>query len=440
MSAAATTSSRRRHLSGGNQQKVVLGKWLAIAPRILLLDEPTRGIDVGAKKEIYDLVFRLAEEGLAIVVVSSELPELLLLADRILVMREGRQAGILDRAAASEEAIMTLASPRRPQSATPPGRHARQPAAGREGRAGDRWRRGIHDADLRLLPRTKLYWGLAALFLIGVAFSPVTSKGRNIFLSYGNLSDVLRQVSITGLVAVGMTMVILIGGIDLSVGSILALGTVLAALAPDAARLDRGRRHRRAASRLIVAAVCVAAPSSPSSPASSHVRGTTAAALPRRTAERAPSGGRVVAGLARGGVARALAAAPGGRTSSAWWGVLVTVPCVGLAVGAINGAIIVAGRLQPFIVTLAMMVTMLGLARLIAGQDSAVVAVYSGTNATADIDLLRAVLWGVLPVPGLFFLAALAHLHGRARSSPPSAATSTRSAATRRRRASPASP
>ncbi len=101
------------HLSGGNQQKVVLGKWLAIGPRILLLDEPTRGIDVGAKKEIYDLIFRLAEDGIAIVVVSSELPELLFLADRILIMREGRQAGILDRGQATEEAIMTLASPRR---------------------------------------------------------------------------------------------------------------------------------------------------------------------------------------------------------------------------------------------------------------------------------------------------------------------------------------
>jgi ribose transport system ATP-binding protein len=101
------------HLSGGNQQKVVIGKWLAVAPRILLLDEPTRGIDVGAKKEIYDLIFRLADQGLAIVVVSSELPELLLVADRILVMREGRQAGILDRGSASEEAIMMLASPRR---------------------------------------------------------------------------------------------------------------------------------------------------------------------------------------------------------------------------------------------------------------------------------------------------------------------------------------
>jgi ribose transport system ATP-binding protein len=99
-------------LSGGNQQKVVIGKCLASNPRILLLDEPTRGIDVGAKSEIYELISRLAGEGMAIVVVSSEMPELLHLADRILVMSEGRQTGILDRAGASEERIMQLAAPR----------------------------------------------------------------------------------------------------------------------------------------------------------------------------------------------------------------------------------------------------------------------------------------------------------------------------------------
>ncbi len=99
-------------LSGGNQQKVVIGKWLATRPQVLLLDEPTRGIDVGAKRDIYDLIFRLArEQELAIIVVSSEMPELLLLADRILVMSEGRQRGILARADASEERIMQLAAP-----------------------------------------------------------------------------------------------------------------------------------------------------------------------------------------------------------------------------------------------------------------------------------------------------------------------------------------
>jgi len=100
-------------LSGGNQQKVVIGKWLATRPRVLLLDEPTRGIDVGAKREIYDLIFQLARDGLAIAVISSELPELLHLSDRILVMADGRQTGILSRDAASEEAIMRLAAPRR---------------------------------------------------------------------------------------------------------------------------------------------------------------------------------------------------------------------------------------------------------------------------------------------------------------------------------------
>jgi ribose transport system ATP-binding protein len=98
-------------LSGGNQQKVAIGKWLATSPRVLLLDEPTRGIDVGAKQEIYQLIFGLAAEGLGIVVVTSEMPELLLLSDRILVMCEGRQTGVLKGAEATQEAIMRLAAP-----------------------------------------------------------------------------------------------------------------------------------------------------------------------------------------------------------------------------------------------------------------------------------------------------------------------------------------
>ena len=105
-------------LSGGNQQKVVIGKWLATKPRVLLLDEPTRGIDIGAKRDIYDLIFKLADEGLAIVVVSSEMPELLHLSDRILVMAEGRQTGILPRNQASEERIMQLAAPRHAKGRT----------------------------------------------------------------------------------------------------------------------------------------------------------------------------------------------------------------------------------------------------------------------------------------------------------------------------------
>ncbi|CCE05181.1 fused D-ribose transporter subunits of ABC superfamily: ATP-binding components [Bradyrhizobium sp. STM 3843] len=98
-------------LSGGNQQKVVIGKWLATDPRILLLDEPTRGIDIGAKQEIYRLIFDLAAQGLGIIVVTSEMPELLLLSDRILVMCEGRQTGILARENATQETVMRLAAP-----------------------------------------------------------------------------------------------------------------------------------------------------------------------------------------------------------------------------------------------------------------------------------------------------------------------------------------
>jgi ribose transport system ATP-binding protein len=99
-----------RFLSGGNQQKVVLAKWLALRPRVLLLDEPTRGIDVGAKAEIYDLIHQLAGEGLAVVFVSSEMEEILSLADRALVMHEGRLAGELGRADLTEERVMRLAA------------------------------------------------------------------------------------------------------------------------------------------------------------------------------------------------------------------------------------------------------------------------------------------------------------------------------------------
>jgi inositol transport system ATP-binding protein len=99
-----------RNLSGGNQQKVLLGRWLLTAPAILILDEPTRGIDVGAKAEIHRLIAQLAEQGAAVLLISSELPEVLGMSDRILVMHEGRMTGLLTREQATQESIMSLAS------------------------------------------------------------------------------------------------------------------------------------------------------------------------------------------------------------------------------------------------------------------------------------------------------------------------------------------
>ena len=108
---AASPAVAANTLSGGNQQKLALGKWLAISPRVLILDEPTRGVDVGAKAEIYKIVQKLARNGMATLIISSDLPEILALSDRILVMREGVISGELSRVQANEEAILALALP-----------------------------------------------------------------------------------------------------------------------------------------------------------------------------------------------------------------------------------------------------------------------------------------------------------------------------------------
>jgi ribose transport system ATP-binding protein len=96
-------------LSGGNQQKVVLAKWLCSGPRLIIMDEPTRGIDVGTKAEIYQLMRALANKGTGIIMISSELTEIIGMSDRILVMSRGRIAGELSREEATEERILTLA-------------------------------------------------------------------------------------------------------------------------------------------------------------------------------------------------------------------------------------------------------------------------------------------------------------------------------------------
>ena len=108
-------------LSGGNQQKVVLAKWLATRPRLLIVDEPTRGVDVGAKSEVHRTLSQLAKEGMGIIMISSDLPEVIGMADRVLVMHEGKLTAELSRGEATEETIMFAATG---QAESKPGRKA----------------------------------------------------------------------------------------------------------------------------------------------------------------------------------------------------------------------------------------------------------------------------------------------------------------------------
>jgi len=103
-------NERIENLSGGNQQKVLIGRWMLTNPRILILDEPTRGIDVGAKAEIHRLVTEMTRNGVAVIMISSEMPEVLGMSDRIMVMHEGRVTGFLDRAEATQIKVMDLAA------------------------------------------------------------------------------------------------------------------------------------------------------------------------------------------------------------------------------------------------------------------------------------------------------------------------------------------
>jgi ribose transport system ATP-binding protein len=116
---APTVETLVLNLSGGNQQKVILGKWLAMTPRVMIMDEPTRGIDVGAKAEIYRLMRALAARGSVILMISSDMEEVLNVSDRIAVMHEGEISGVLDRADCNEENVMQLAIGKKIPAAKP---------------------------------------------------------------------------------------------------------------------------------------------------------------------------------------------------------------------------------------------------------------------------------------------------------------------------------
>ena len=260
--------------------------------------------------------------------------------------------------------------------------------------------KGILTAAGNFLLKTKLFWGLAVLYGAGIVLSPVNRKGVNIFLEPGNQADVLRQVSNNGMIAVGMTLVILTGGIDLSVGSMMALGCMLCAMLLTLT----GWTAASVTSIPILAIVAVLL--------CSYLVPLVATNLRRGTAKPVEQAGWGIrlSGLVLGVAVAALLV---------WWttgqlqtkfgvlAVLVTVPAVGLAIGGLTGLIISKGRLQPFIVTLAMMVAILGVARLLGGETAAVYPVYTGSNATEQFDILRALVLQVIPVPGIFFLVAV---------------------------------
>jgi simple sugar transport system permease protein len=245
----------------------------------------------------------------------------------------------------------------------------------------------IHTTAAQLLAQTKLYWGVAIVFLAGVLFSPVASDGTNIFLEAGNLTDVLRQVSIIGIMAVGMTLVILIAGIDLSVGTVMALGSTLTAMLLTVTGWSRA------------AMIAVPVMTGVSFFVSYMAFRPLLAKRVTGTANTA------VSVLLSAALAALVCAWSVGQLDTGFgvMGVLVAAASVGLLIGSVSGTIVARGGLQPFIATLAMMVAVLGAARLMAGQDQSVYAVYTGVNATQDFDLLRASLAGV-PVPGFIFL------------------------------------
>jgi ABC-type sugar transport system ATPase subunit/ribose/xylose/arabinose/galactoside ABC-type transport system permease subunit len=193
-----------RELSGGNQQKVVLSKWLMTEPDVLILDEPTRGIDVGAKAEVHHVVGEMAKQGKAILMISSDLPEVLAVSDRIVVMKEGRVTGRFGRGEATQERIMTAATQET-------GHRHDAAAAVAATRRGNRW---LHFREAGI-----------ALFVV-LALVTATLIDRN-FARWENFRSILLYIPLIVVVAMGQMMVIVSRNIDLSVGSILGLASIV---------------------------------------------------------------------------------------------------------------------------------------------------------------------------------------------------------------------
>ncbi len=208
---AASTEQPVATLSGGNQQKVVFGRWQATHPRVLLLDEPTRGVDVGAKAEIHRLIREQADAGAAVLLISSDLPEIMAMSDRVAVMAEGRIAGIFDPDADNEATIAAAAVPRA--------------AADQDTDTSSTRLLATHL--MRLREGGLLVFILALAVVMGV-FGPAQFSSAQNFLS------ILSHAALPAIVAQGAILIICAGGIDISVGAMMGLVSAMAGLAANA--------------------------------------------------------------------------------------------------------------------------------------------------------------------------------------------------------------
>ncbi len=198
-------------LSGGNQQKTVLGRWIETEPRILILDEPTKGVDVGAKAEIHRMIHQQADRGVAVLMIASELSEILASCSRILVMREGTISGSFNADDASQEAILTAALP---DESTQIETNEKSESKTLLASAGKAARRIYRDhREIGVLSILLFFW--MGLFI----FAPG-------FRSWESLAGIFTNASGVMIAAIGMTLVIAAGGIDISVGSLMALSAV----------------------------------------------------------------------------------------------------------------------------------------------------------------------------------------------------------------------
>ena len=191
---AETVESSATSLSGGNQQKVLLAKWLATSPQVLILDEPTRGVDIGAKEEVHNLIRELADQGVAVLVISSDLPEVLELADRILVMRDGQVVEELPGKESTEDNVLAAAIPEK----------------------SDRSKKAITRASFwhqREVP-------IAGLLIVAILLASLVSPQ---FLSLSNLQDSMMKLAPIVIASCGLTFVVIAREIDISSGSLLGL-------------------------------------------------------------------------------------------------------------------------------------------------------------------------------------------------------------------------